>query len=85
MNSESLLDRLSRHRVLAAAPPNQIQWVARHGVQRTLLPGDILTPKQGRVTGLHIVLSGHLTIYVDQGSGPRKVMEWRDEIGRAHV
>ena len=39
--------------------------------------GAILTPKQGPVAGLHIVLSGHLSIHVDQGSGRRKVMEWR--------
>jgi signal transduction histidine kinase len=44
---------------------------------RPLAAGVVLTPKQGVVEGLHIVLSGYLTIHVDQGSGRRKIMEWR--------
>src|SRR5215831_15069179 len=40
--------------------------------------GIVLTPKQGPVEGLHIVLSGYLSIHVDHGAGRRKVMEWRD-------
>jgi signal transduction histidine kinase len=36
-----------------------------------------LTSKDGQVEGLHIVLDGHLSIYVDRGAGPLKVMEWR--------
>src|SRR5262245_3384399 len=30
------------------------------------------------VAGMHVVLGGHLTIHVDRGAGPRKIMEWRD-------
>jgi len=29
------------------------------------------------VRGLYIVLSGHLSIYIDRGAGPHKAMEWR--------
>jgi signal transduction histidine kinase len=71
------LDRLSGHRTIAKAPPDEIAWVANHGVLRALPEGGILTPKQGVVEGLHIVLSGYLSIHVDQGSGRRKIMEWR--------
>jgi signal transduction histidine kinase len=38
--------------------------------------GTVLTPKTGPVLGLYIVLSGHLSIHVDRGAGPQKVMEW---------
>jgi signal transduction histidine kinase len=31
----------------------------------------------GQVEGLHVVLSGYLSIHVDRGAGPRKIMEWR--------
>jgi len=44
---------------------------------RRLDPGGVLTSKNGPVEGLHVVLDGYLTIHVDRGAGPRKVMEWR--------
>jgi len=72
-----VLQRLTKHRTLSEAPPAQIEWLANHGYMRTLETGEILTAKQGPVAGLHIVLSGHLVIYVEQGSGKKKVMEWR--------
>jgi len=72
-----LVQRLSAHRTLAPIPQREIEWIARHGELRHFDSADILTPKQSPVEGLHIVLSGHLTIHVDQGSGRRKIMEWR--------
>jgi signal transduction histidine kinase len=71
------VERLSGHRVVAAVPENEIEWVARRGVLRHLEAGAVLTPKQGKVEGLHIVLGGYLTIHVDHGAGRRKIMEWR--------
>src|SRR5262249_8667980 len=77
MTNASLLQRLSSHRMLSTIPESEIAWVAKHGILRQLEPGNVLTSKGGQVEGLHIVLAGHLTIHVDQGAGPRKVMEWR--------
>src|SRR5215831_14085226 len=71
------MDRLTAHRTLSAVPAREITWIATHGIFHPLESGGVLTPKQGPVAGLHIVLSGHLSIHVDQGSGRRKVMEWR--------
>ena len=75
--TEQILERLTTHRSLSTAPKPEIEWVANHGTLRSLEVGDVLTSKQGPVAGLYIVLSGHLTIHVDSGSGRRKVMEWR--------
>ena len=83
MSSLSLVQRLSTHRTLAPIPQPEIEWIARHGELRHFDSAAILTPKQSPVEGLHIVLSGHLTIHVDQGSGRRKIMEWMGEIERA--
>jgi signal transduction histidine kinase len=77
VSTPSLVERLSSHRSLAAIPQHEILWVAQHGTLRHLGSGGILTPKQGVVEGVHIVLSGSLTIHVDSGAGPRKIMEWR--------
>jgi signal transduction histidine kinase len=70
-------DRLSQHRLLVGAPPEQIAWLAARGQLIRLGTGDLLAPKGTRVRGLNIVLSGHMSIHVDRGAGPQKVMEWR--------
>ncbi len=73
----SIQDRLSAHRLLAGAPPEQLAWLAARGRLVQLEAGHVLTPKAGPVLGLYIVLSGHLSIHIDRGAGPHKVMEWR--------
>lgn len=77
MSTPALLDRLSQHRTLHAAPGPEISWIATRGVLRCLDTGGVLTHKNGTVEGLHVVLSGHLSIHVETGAGRRKVMEWR--------
>ena len=77
MSTPSLLERLTAHRTLSAAPREQIAWVAAHGGLRHLDSGAVLTSMKGQVEGLHVVLSGHLSIHVDRGTGRRKIMEWR--------
>jgi len=72
-----ILDRLSRHRLLAGAPREQLEWLATRGEIIRLDPGELLAPKGTTVRGLYIVLSGHMSIHVDRGAGPQKVMEWR--------
>jgi signal transduction histidine kinase len=75
MDQETLA-RLSAHRLLAGAPPAQLEWLAARGRLETLEPGAVLSAKGNPVRGLFIILSGHLTIHVDRGAGPHKAMEW---------
>jgi signal transduction histidine kinase len=70
-------ERLSEHRLLQSAPRDQIEWLAARGRLLRLEPGGVLTPKTGPVLGLYIILSGHLSIEIDRGAGPHKVMEYR--------
>jgi len=77
LSTALLVERLSTHRTLGSAPPDQIAWIATHGILRRLNVGEVLTSKEGPVEGLHVVLDGHLAIYVDRGTGRRKIMEWR--------
>lgn len=72
-----VVDRLAAHRTLGSAPREQLVWLAAHGHLLRLTRGEILTPKTGPVRGLFVVLSGHLSISVDRGAGPRKALEWR--------
>ena len=73
----ALVERLSAHRTIGSAPKEQIEWIAKHGILHHLPSEGVLTHKDGQVEGIHFVLSGHLSIHVDRGAGPRKIMEWR--------
>jgi len=71
-----LVDRLATHRTIGKAPRAQLAWLAEHGELVQLDANGIVTPAGEAPTGLWIVLSGHLSIRVDRGAGPRRVMEW---------
>ena len=58
-------------------PREQIAWVAAHGRLRQLAGGEALYRQGSKVDSLYLVLSGHLVIHVDRGTGRRKAMEWR--------
>jgi CRP-like cAMP-binding protein len=74
----NLADRLAGHRTVGSAPREELNWLASHGVLRQLHPGQVLTAKGTRPQGLFVVLSGSFSMSVDRGSGPRKIMEWRE-------
>ena len=78
MTAAKLVDRLAEHKTLGAAPREELAWLASHGVLRQLNTGNVLTSKGIRPEGLFVVLSGRFAMFVDRGSGPRKIMEWRE-------
>jgi CRP-like cAMP-binding protein len=78
MPTSDLVDRLAAHRTIGAAPREELAWLATHGALRDLDTGEILSAKNAQVSGLFVVLSGRIAIFVDRGSGPQKAMEWRD-------
>jgi len=76
--------RLREHRTLGTAPEAELEWMAAHGELRHFEAGQVFVAAgyavgEGHyaVEGLHVVLAGHLAIYVDRGEGRHKVMEWR--------
>ena len=72
-----LIDRLAEHKTLGTAPRVELAWLAAHGTLRHLDAGDILSHKGAPVEGLYVVLSGHVSLSVERGSGPQKMIEWR--------
>ena len=72
-----LIDRLAEHKTLGTAPRKELEWLAGHGTLRHLGAGEVLSHKGPPVEGLYVVLSGHVSLSVDRGSGPQKVIEWR--------
>ena len=78
MKAADLVDRLTAHKTLGAAPREELAWLAAHGSLRHLDAGDVLTSKGVRVEGLFVVLSGRIAMFVDRGAGLHKIMEWRE-------
>ena len=77
MDESSLVSRLAQHRTLGSAPLRELEWLAAHGRLRHAEVGEDIRRDDAVMTNMLIVLNGHLTIMVDHGLGPRKVMEWR--------
>jgi signal transduction histidine kinase len=79
MNSDvdELVERLTAHRGLAAAPRNELEWVARHGKLATFPAGYVVAHEGEPIVNLWVVLSGRLSIRVHRGAAWRRVMEWR--------
>jgi signal transduction histidine kinase len=75
--ARDLIDRLAEHRTLGAVNRTELEWLVANGSIRNLSPGDVLSSKGHEVTGLYIILSGRLAMFVDRGNGPNKFVEWR--------
>ncbi|MGA7927264.1 MAG: ATP-binding protein [Candidatus Sulfotelmatobacter sp.] len=78
MEATDLIDRLAQHKTLGAAQREELAWLAAHGSLRHMNAGDVLTAKGAQVSGLFVVLSGRIAIFVDRGAGLNKIMEWRE-------
>jgi len=76
--ARDLIDRLAEHKTLSPAPRTELEWLVAHGSIRKLNTGEVLSVKGREVEALYIILSGRLALFVDRGTGPNKVIEWRE-------
>ena len=76
MTDTTLVERLVAHRTLGSAPREQLEWLAAHGKIHAIALGEVLARPGDPIGDLYVVLSGHFSIRVDRGGGPRKVLEW---------
>jgi signal transduction histidine kinase len=77
MKTEELVDLLASHRTIGKAPREELVWVAEHATLRHLQQGEVVSRQTELVDGLHIVLTGRMSIYMNRGTGLRKMMEWQ--------
>lgn len=76
-DSASLLARLREHRTVGSAPEAELAWLVSNGTYVEPPTGTVFLLKGQPPMGLGIVLSGRVAIYVDRGTGARKILEWR--------
>jgi len=72
----ALVDRLAGLTNLAGIPREELEWLVAHGEVEIREAGDVIAWKGRRIESLWLVLSGHVTVSVDRGAGPRLVFEW---------
>lgn len=77
MSTADLVDRLAALPNLAEIPRKELEWLVAHGTLERAEAGQVTAHKDKRIETLWIVLSGHLSVRVDRGAGPRRVMGWR--------
>lgn len=76
MQTEELVELLAAHRTIGSAPREQLVWIAEHGTLRRFEQGEVVVSRSKVVDGLYILLTGKLALYMDRGTGMRRMMEW---------
>ena len=77
MTETDLVERLSKHRTLGAAPREELAWLAARGHVRRLAVGEQLAYTGMPVEGMYAILSGRMAIFLDRGGAPKKLADWQ--------
>jgi signal transduction histidine kinase len=72
-----LVERLMLHRTLGRAPRAELEWIAARGTLVYMDQSYLLANEGDGVLAMWILLTGHLSIRIDRGTGPRTALEWR--------
>ena len=75
-DSSDIVDRLAQHKIVGAAPREELAWLAAHGTLRRLEAGEQLSTKGAPVAAMYVMFSGRFALFVDRGAGPQKLLEW---------
>ena len=73
MSHTDLIEQLTQHKTLGAAPREELAWLASHGTLRHLDEGEVLTTRGSVVEALYVILTGDIAIFMDRGVGRHKV------------
>ncbi len=76
MNLTDLIDRLTRHKTIGAAPREELAWLAGQSSLQHPRQGDIIIPKGVPAAGMYVLLSGHMEAWFERETGRYKVFEW---------
>jgi signal transduction histidine kinase len=77
MPTSDLVDRLAALPNLAEIPRQELEWLAAHGNLELKDAGRVVAPRDKRIENLWVILAGYISMRVDRGVGPRRVIGWR--------
>ncbi|MGD2067717.1 MAG: cyclic nucleotide-binding domain-containing protein [Gemmatimonadota bacterium] len=76
MAGAELVERLAAFPTLSALPREELEWLVEHGELVVFGAGELAFRKGEPIDRMFIVLSGHIAVHRDWGTGPRRVMDW---------
>lgn len=76
MTTAEIVEKLVAHRTVGRAPRHELEWIASHGRLRLIEQGEMIFRSNEIVDGLYIIFAGKVALYVQRGTGVRKMMEW---------
>ena len=76
MTTAEIVEKLAAHRAIGHAPRHELEWIATHGRLRLIDQGEMIFRSTETVDGLYIIFAGKVALYVQRGTGVRKIMEW---------
>ncbi len=77
-DSRDLIHRLSMHRTVGAAPPDELAWLAAHGTLEHHEVGEVLSTPAQPIRGMFVLLSGRASIHLIRAGTRHKLAEWRE-------
>jgi signal transduction histidine kinase len=77
-DNTDLLARLAAHRMMGTVPRAELEWLVAHGTFERYEPGLMIAKKGQPVEAMYVIFTGHVSHFLEQGGGWRKVMEWSD-------
>jgi signal transduction histidine kinase len=77
MTTNEIVELLGAHRTIGGAPRGELEWIAEHGTLQDFQQGEVVARPTEPVDSLIILLSGRVSIYMNRGTGARKMMEWQ--------
>ena len=77
MTITDLVDRLAVFHALEGVPREQLQWLADRGMLSRFAAGEVILRPAEPILFLYVLLSGRISVTINRGGGPRRVVEWR--------
>jgi signal transduction histidine kinase len=77
MTTNEIVELLAAHGTIGGAPRKELEWIAEHGTLQEYQQGEVVARPTEPVDSLIILLSGRVSIYMNRGTGARKMMEWQ--------
>ncbi|HSR41451.1 MAG TPA: ATP-binding protein [Longimicrobiales bacterium] len=76
MRAHGTVERLAALPSLEEIPRGELEWLVANGGLETHEVGEVIAPAGERIRHLWVILSGRITVRVDRGAGPRRVITW---------
>lgn len=76
VSTDQIMELLTSHRTLGKVPREELAWLAEHGTLVQYPQGEMVARRTEPMNALYILFTGRIAIYMNRGTGMRRMMEW---------